>query len=292
MASLIRRHGAVAFLEATEEALAQDEAANNLIYGIALRLAAEPDRFDQAPYLATIEGDRAIVCAALMTPPYRLTLFAPPPLSPDAFDLLIADLRAGGWPVRGVTAEAGAAALFAARWQALTGEEARVEVQMRVFVLRSVLWPPLPPGRLRQAGPEEAEFAWQWYCDFTREAVHGDPLPTLPNVRRSIDQGSIYFWDDGGPVSLVARGRRLPHGSSIGPVYTPPALRGRGYATACTAAVSQGILDGGAEYCTLFTDRANPTSNAIYQRIGYEAVCDYTEYTFAAAGATPPEPEA
>ena len=280
MASLIRRHGAVAFLAAAEGALAQDEVANNLVYGLALRLAAEPERFDQAPYLATVQRNDAIVCAALMTPPYRLTLFAPPPLEAEAFDLLIGDLRAGRWPVPGVTAEAGAAALFAARWQALTGEPAHVEVQMRVFGLHTVTWPPLPPGRLRQAGPDDAELAWQWYCDFTREAIPSDPLPTLPNVRRSVEGGNLYFWDDGGPVSLAARGRRLPHGSSVGPVYTPPALRGRGYATACTAAVSQAILDAGAQFCVLFTDLANPTSNAIYQRIGYRPVCDYTEYTF------------
>jgi predicted GNAT family acetyltransferase len=58
-------------------------------------------------------------------------------------------------------------------------------------------------------------------------------------------------------------------------------LRGRGYAGACTAAVSQTILDGGAQFCTLFTDLSNPTSNGIYQRIGYRPVCDYTEYTFS-----------
>jgi RimJ/RimL family protein N-acetyltransferase len=280
MLSLIRRHSAVEFLAATEEALAQDEAANNLVYGLALRLAAEPGRFDQTPYLATVQEGSALVCAALMTPPYRLTLFAPAPLQSQAFDLLIGDLRAGAWPVPGVTAAAGAASLFAARWQSLTGEPHHVQVQMRVFELRAVAWPPLPPGHLRPAGPEEAEFAWQWYCDFTSEAVHGDPMPTLPNVRRAIDGGNIYFWDDGGPVSLAARGRRLPHGWSVGPVYTPRALRGRGYATACTAALSQAILDGGAQYCTLFTDLANPTSNAIYQRIGYRPVGDYTEYTF------------
>jgi RimJ/RimL family protein N-acetyltransferase len=170
--------------------------------------------------------------------------------------------------------------LFAARWQALTGEGVHVEVQMRVFELRAVEWPPQPPGSLRQAGPGDGELAWQWYCDFVREAIPSDPMPALPNVRRSIDAGNIFFWDDDDPVCLVARGRRLPHGYSIGPVYTPPAWRGRGYASACTAAVSQAILDGGAQFCTLFTDLSNPTSNAIYQRIGYRPVCDYAEYSF------------
>ena len=282
MLTLSRHSSAADFLHVTEHTLAQQEAANNLIYGLALRLEAEPDRFDQTPYLATVQENNALLAAALMTPPYRLTLFAPPPLHPAAFDLLIGDLRGGNWPVPGVTAELAAARLFAERWQALTGENYSVEVQMRVFELRAVAWPSLPPGQLRPAGPEDELLAWQWYCDVVAEAIPSDPLPTLPNVRRSIAQGNIFLWDDGGPVCLVARGRRLPHGYSIGPVYTPPALRGKGYASACTAAVSQAILDSGAGFCTLFTDLSNPTSNAIYQRIGYRPVCDYTEYTFGA----------
>ena len=107
-------------------------------------------------------------------------------------------------------------------------------------------------------------------------------LPTEEGVRRTIDEGNVHLWVDAGPVSLAARGRRLPHGSSVGPVYTPPDKRGRGYASACVAALSQAILDGGADYCTLFTDLANPTSNRIYQRLGYQPLCDFTEYRFHA----------
>lgn len=282
MLTLSRHSSAAEFLRVAEPSLAQDEVANNVTYGVALRLAAEPDRFDQTPYLATIQEDGGMICAALMTPPYRLTLYVETPLAPAAFDLLIDDLREGNWPVPGVTAEVAAARLFAERWQANTGESYHVEVQMRAFELRAVKWPSLPPGCLRQAAPEDAQMVWQWYCDFTQEAIPSDPMPTLPNVQRSINGGNVFLWDDGSPVCLVARGRRLPHGYSVGPVYTPPAQRGRGYASACTAAVSQAILDGGADFCTLFTDLANPTSNGIYQRIGYQPVCDFTEYTFEA----------
>jgi predicted GNAT family acetyltransferase len=69
----------------------------------------------------------------------------------------------------------------------------------------------------------------------------------------------------------------------IGPVYTPPALRKRGYASALTAALSQELLDSGRKFCFLFTDLANPTSNRIYQQIGYQAVCDVDEYRFVVA---------
>ena len=83
------------------------------------------------------------------------------------------------------------------------------------------------------------------------------------------------------PVSLACFGGPTPNGIRIGAVYTPPAHRGRGYGTAVTAAVSQLNLDRGRRFCFLYTDLANPTSNAIYQRIGYEPVCDSRELSFA-----------
>jgi predicted GNAT family acetyltransferase len=95
---------------------------------------------------------------------------------------------------------------------------------------------------------------------------------------------ALYLWDDGGPVSMTMAAAVTPHGSRIGAVYTPPELRGRGYASALVAAVSQAQLDTGRAFCFLFTDLANPTSNKIYRHLGYEAVCDVDEYRFAAAG--------
>lgn len=88
------------------------------------------------------------------------------------------------------------------------------------------------------------------------------------------------MWDDGQPVSLAGYSGPTPHGIRVGPVYTPPAQRGKGYASACVAALSRLLLDGGRAYCFLFTDMGNPTSNPIYQAIGYRPVCDVDEYRF------------
>jgi predicted GNAT family acetyltransferase len=77
-----------------------------------------------------------------------------------------------------------------------------------------------------------------------------------------------------------------PHGIRIGPVYTPPGQRGRGYASACVARLSQDMLDAGRTYCFLYTDLTNPTSNHIYQQIGYEPVCDVAEYRFTRTAAS------
>ena len=91
----------------------------------------------------------------------------------------------------------------------------------------------------------------------------------------------MFIWEDGGqPVCIAGFSGPTPHGIRIVSVYTPPELRGRGYASACTAALSQHLLDQGREFCFLFTDLSNPTSNHIYQEIGYRPVGDVDEYAF------------
>jgi hypothetical protein len=101
-------------------------------------------------------------------------------------------------------------------------------------------------------------------------------------VDRSFRTGSRtwYLWDDEGAVSVAASGGPTPNGIRIGPVYTPPELRRRGYASAVTAATSQAELDRGRRFIFLFTDLSNPTSNKIYQQIGYEPVIDVDQLTF------------
>jgi hypothetical protein len=89
-----------------------------------------------------------------------------------------------------------------------------------------------------------------------------------------------YLWEDPQPVSLACIARYTPHGAIVGPVYTPPEARGHGYASACVAALSQSLLDRGREFCALFTNMANPTSNHIYQEIGYQPCEEFAEYRF------------
>ncbi len=93
-------------------------------------------------------------------------------------------------------------------------------------------------------------------------------------VLARIASGNIFLWHDQGPVSMAQKLRPTRHGISVSGVYTPPELRRRGYASSCVAALSQQLLDAGFAYCTLFTDLSNPTSNEIYQRIGYRPLGD------------------
>ncbi|SES20387.1 FR47-like protein [Streptomyces sp. yr375] len=92
------------------------------------------------------------------------------------------------------------------------------------------------------------------------------------------------FWEtpDGTPVSMaglnpMVAGQIL----QVDPVYTPSDLRGHGYAGAVTVEVSRAALAAGATEVALFTNAANPTSNALYQRLGYRPVTDWAAYDFA-----------
>jgi hypothetical protein len=91
------------------------------------------------------------------------------------------------------------------------------------------------------------------------------------------------LWEDEEPVSLAGWGGRTPNGIRIGPVYTPPEHRRRGFGSAVTAEVSARQLAAGRRFCFLYTDRANPTSNKIYMDLGYEPVCDSVYYAFESA---------
>jgi predicted GNAT family acetyltransferase len=94
-------------------------------------------------------------------------------------------------------------------------------------------------------------------------------------VRRMIEHGQLFVWDDAGDiVSCAAIGRRTPHGAAVTMVYTPPEHRSCGYATSCVAELTRARLAAGDEFCCLYTDLANPISNAIYARIGYRRICD------------------
>jgi uncharacterized protein len=142
------------------------------------------------------------------------------------------------------------------------------------------------PGRLRAATTADRDLLVTWVDAFVTEAA---PEPGPFDAEEWVEHlfasplRGAYLWEDGGPVSLACSGGPTPNGARIGPVYTPPERRGHGYASAATAALSELLLERGRRFCFLFTDLANPTSNHIYQAIGYQPVCDVDIYHFAAA---------
>lgn len=259
------------------------EAQHNLLLGLRERLIADPHVFGpEDPYLATVEDGRRIVGAAFRTPPHLLGLCRFDDL--DGVALLADDLAGADLP--GVAGPRDAAERFAARWVGVAGAAVTRAMPQGIYEATSVVPPAGVSGAMRDYDSRDRDLVVAWIDAFVAEARPpgpvGDPAEWID--RRIADpDGGIVVWDDAGAASLASFGSPTPTGIRVGLVYTPPERRGRGYASAVTAALTRRLLAGGRKRVFLFTDLANPTSNAIYQRIGYRRVGDVIALMFERA---------
>jgi|SRR5580658_6797844 predicted GNAT family acetyltransferase len=238
---------------------------------------------DLAPLFGWWRPEAGRVTAALMhTPPYPVLLTRLPANS--AGDLAEA-LAGRGRQLPGVNAEQSDAEAFAAAWSGLTGAGWQEFRRSRLYQLRQFTPPdPPPPGAARIATAADRGLLESW-LDAMRRELPDLGVPGRGLVEDRISHGGLTLWEAGGAaVSLAGCTRPAEGVVRIGPVYTPMEHRGRGYGAAVTAAVSQAALGAGAAYLVLFTDLANPTSNALYQRLGYEPIEDRVVLAFEAPG--------
>ncbi|MFE7636781.1 GNAT family N-acetyltransferase [Kitasatospora sp. NPDC057518] len=258
--------------------LAARPAENTVLLTIAHRLAESGlTVFGEPPVFGWWRAEQGgpVAGAFLQTPPFAPRLSFMPPAAAAELATGLAAAGAGFTTVTGVDGGAEAVRAFAAAWTAATGTEQSVRVDERLYRLGELTDPPRPPaGRHRLAEPADRELAIRWYQEFLAEVE-----VELPDVPRAVDErtanGCLHLWEDGGrPVALAGSSPVLAGMSRIGPVYTPAESRGHGYGTAVTAAVSAHLLARGATEVLLYTDLANPTSNSIYQQIGYLPVED------------------
>ena len=285
MALTLTRHRTESeFLAVAGAFLAEREAEHNLIFGICSAIRLSPEVYADVPprFMTVADGAGRVVAASLRTPPQNPVLSQVDDL--DAVDLLVDAFVSDAPP--GVLAPKKVARRFVSQWTGRTGERAHLEVAERIFRLERVTPPRRPAaGSWRLATPDDRELIADWLVAFATEALPEQPPIQEPLVvaDRWIARINrlLYLWEDEGRVaSLVGAGGETPNGIRIGPVYTPPDARGHGYASSLTAAASTDQLQRGRRFCFLFTDLANPTSNAIYQSIGYEPVCDMDQYRF------------
>ena len=272
-----------AFAIETRDFLVRHEAHHHLLLGIVGGLRASPAGA-HGVYLATVLSGREVAAVALMTPPRNLVVSLT--AAPEALTLVARDLHDEGWPVPGVLGPAEAGRAFADAWTEETGSVARAGMTQRIYRVERVRPVAGVPGELRRATADDRDLLVRWTAAFSAEAGGDDPdAAEIVDARLTGPGGGLYLWEDGGrPVSLAGHAGPTPHGMRIGPVYTPPAHRGRGYASACVAALSRLLLDGGRRWCFLFTEVTNAAAIRAYERVGYEAVCVVREYRFGAPG--------
>jgi len=269
------------FLALAQPILEVQESINSLMLGLCLRLKSEPDRENCQPrYCLVRDESKTIRIVAMMTPPHKLILYSPNP-SPEAYTFLAANLCAANWPIPAVFAENQTAVDFAEIWGRMTDQTLRFGMKQRLFELRKVNPVSYPPGMMRIATETDLDLVKMWSRCFYDECFDGDPRNESDALaERLVQRESVYFWVHNEVCCMAARNRPTLNGESVSYVYTPERNRKKGYATRLVAELSQKILSEGKSFCNLFTDLANPTSNSIYQKIGYKPIADLVDILF------------
>ena len=255
-------------------------ARHNLFLGILDTLQRRPTIYT-AFHLWVVEDDGEVVGAALQTPPHNIAIAQPG--APGAVDALAVAIGEAGIRPPGVVGGLEEARAFADTWCARLGGQHRTMNRQGVYELTEIRDTGGAEGAARLATEEDLPLLLAWQADFIAEAVPdhvGDDDAMRRRLTALVADDGFWLWVSGDRVSMTGVHEAPPAGVRIGPVYTPPSHRGHGFATALVAHASAHALAHGNTRCYLHTDLANPTSNAIYQRIGYEWVCEATELRF------------
>ena len=277
----------VAFGETVTPFLVANEAENCLPLGLIATLSGGDSIYNGANYLAAIESDDDVIGATVMTPPYG------PVISriddPAALRALVDDLLDRRDDVPTIFGPAASSREFAGLWAEATGTAIELALGERIFQLTRVIPPKPVSGAFREAGVRDRDQLARLIHAFYLEAF-GPGAPHLGQeaevVAARLGKGETGYalWEDGQVLAMAGYANPTPHGVVIGPVYTPPEFRGRGYASAVTAALSQDLLDRGRLCVFLFTNLENPISNHVYQKIGYQPVVDVDQWKFIEQG--------
>ena len=263
---------AATFLDMTLELRGRHPALTNVLGSVADAVAAGT-RYDSELWVV-VRNEGTVVGAALRTAPWPLVAT---PMPPDAARAIGAFLAGRDPALTDISGPEDAATAIAA------GMGRRHTVRMRdtVRVLGRLAEPPTCPGRARRAADEDLGLVLAWFAEFDAEA-RTPASTTEALVRSQVGDGRLWVWEsaDGEPTAMGGHARTVPTPNGrvgrIGPVYTSPGRRRRGYGSAVTHAVATALLPQ-CDTVMLYADAANPDSNSVYARLGFGAVDEIVE---------------
>src|SRR5580658_825923 len=277
MPTVFRCSSAEEFHEKAGHWLVQKEVQNNSCLIVLSSLLSRPVPERQEHYFWVVEQEGALLGTAFWTPPYKFTVSE---MDKESLMALANAVRDSHPHIPGVGGPKDPAKHFSHLWNLKTQKSPLLEHSMRIYQLEKTMGVSTSPGILQKAGEGDGDLLAQWLQQFHDEIGVSEELNIRHMVENYIREQRLFLWEDGGFRAMAAYAGSTVNGVRLNMVFTPPEFRGKGYATSLVATLSQSLLDSGKKFCCLYTDLLNPTSNSIYQKIGYQPVCDWNVYKF------------
>ncbi len=264
--------------------LIKREAENSLIFSLLNALKLNINLYgDLPPLLILVKSDENIEFVSIQTPPFNLVLSYTDNL--QTIEILITNLIQRNIELPGVLGPKNMVRKFLDLWCTSKNINSKLNNNERIFKLTRVSKDTLGKRKVIRSTKKYHSLIIRWAKDFIKEAFPESSEVQMENIEKrlepEIEQGNFFLLlENEEVVSMARKAGKTPNGNLVNYVYTPPALRRRGYATECVAFLSKHILEERNQFCFLFTDLSNPISNSIYQKIGYRTVIDVDQYEF------------
>jgi uncharacterized protein len=255
--------------------LLKQEAANNLIVGILKSISENKDQQSEDHLWFTVENGGDIELVGWRTPPFDFGLWSAKIETTQALECFLDFLEKEGLEKVGAVGKPALVESYIALAIPRFNLENTFTMNQGIYECRRVDPTLLGRGSIRLVTMDEIEKLTDWMIAFHIESLNQEPLRSEARnkLKTDIENGLYFFYEEEGQVlSTLATARPMVNGISVNMVYTPPTYRRKGYATRSVALLTRQLLDEGWKFTALFTDLDNPTSNSIYQKIGYRRV--------------------
>lgn len=262
---------AAIFLEKNNEHLYSREAEYSLMLGLT-ELKTKTESVDNYTYITILKNGNPIGAAVNTEKALIVTALQEPWILK-----LAQQIQKMGFSPLATVGPAHSSEFLARIWSKLNHQKYKLGMGQKIYKLDQVIFPEKVSGELKLAQVEHHSILADWISEFYKESLPHDkasPEKIIELAKNKIEKKEAYIWinSSGQPISMNLVGRPTTDGISVSGVYTPKSFRRRGFASALVAATSQQMLDQGKKFCVLYTDTSNPTSNKIYQQIGYKEI--------------------